>query len=308
MIPAGLQHRIGLGETNNEEDIAVISRPSATALFCISSVDRSSPDTTSPYNFSISKPNNLLSGFFTRMALTEIVLPYYIPNVNVNTSTLNWAYGSSSGQITLSTGFYTAVDLAASLQTQLRTATSNPYLTCAYSQLGQFFISTVTATPLRLTRTSPSFCLWDMLGGTPVWTAGNIVLFGKITRARYTEWIDIVCSQLTDNQHLKDATSSNFTRDILARVYIEGENDQITPVYQVSTSTTATPYNISIPGTYPISIYRQYRNPKQIKWNKIQNLGALKFECYDSRGQPLNIPGLDNVLPDWSMTLLISED
>ena len=65
-----------------------------------------------------------------------------------------------------------------------------------------------------------------------------------------------------------------------------------------------------MPGTYPFTIYRQFKTPKMIKWNKSQPIGNLKFEVYDSRGNLLTMGGAmsDYLAPDWRMTLLVSEN
>jgi hypothetical protein len=70
--------------------------------------------------------------------------------------------------------------------------------------------------------------------------------------------------------------------------------------------------DVAIPGTYPFTIYRKFSMPKQIKWDNTQPLGNLIFEVYDDKGQILSshlgavYP--DSTMPDWRMTLLVSEN
>jgi hypothetical protein len=122
-----------------------------------------------------------------------------------------------------------------------------------------------------------------------------------------------VSSQLTYNQDLKDGSSDPIVRDMIARIYIEDETSPIIPVYKsdVTTGIIMT-QDVAIPGTYPFTIYRKFSMPKQIKWDNSQPLGNLTFEVYDDKGQILSAhlgavyP--DSTMPDWRMTLLVSEN
>ena len=134
-----------------------------------------------------------------------------------------------------------------------------------------------------------------------------------MTRCRYTEYIDIVCSQLTYNQKLKDGSSDPVVRDMVARVYIEDETSNLVPVFDTTApAETVMPYDTVLPGTYPFTIYRKFTMPKQILWNNAQPLGNLTFEVYDDKGQILSshlgavYP--DSLMPDWRITVLVSEN
>jgi len=315
------RHLGASGRIAESEDKAVTVRPSSSALFCVDSADRyanmiaAQNGTTSPYNFIISRNQALLNGFFSRIALTEIVFPYSIPNVNASTKSLKVIYnGGAEVTITLTEGFYTPLQLAAALQTAL-IAVTNPGTTVIYTATGQFVIDVQGGNDLILfspTAGPNDFSLFDLIGGTDDWYgAANQVLTGRSTRCRYTEYIDIVCSQLTYNQELKDGSSDPIVRDILARVYLETENDQVPPLWNTVTNSVIVPYNTAIPGCHPYTIYRQFKTPKQILWNKAQSIGNLKFEVYDSRGTLLsaNTTGMpDFMCPDWRLTLLVSEN
>jgi hypothetical protein len=267
---------------------------------------------TSPYSFQITKNQNIFNGFFNRIALTELVFPYYIPNINPRTNTVSVIYnGGASATLTLTSGFYTPTALATALQNALIPLT-NFGTTVTYNALGRFVIDVGGGNDLILFPTgTDAFGLFDLIGGTADWiNPGAQVLTGKVTRCRYTEYIDIVSSQLTYNQDLKDATTTNgYSRDVLARVYLETENDQPIPVLVGATSTTTLN---TIPGTYPFTIYRQFKTPKQIHWDSTQPIGNLVFEVYDDRGVLLSGNGTgangDFIYPDWRMTLLISEN
>lgn len=313
-------------------DTAVTIRQPSSANFGIDSSDRyasynaraSAP--TGPYQFLISKNESLLNGFFTRIALTEIVFPYYIPNINNKTDMILVSENGGALQtITIPlTGFYSPAALADVLETQLQTALSNPSLSVAYSN-GLFVFKTNTTDTIAFARgnfASPGaklneFQLYDLLNlsgpGLNGLQVASTTQISGVTRCRYTEYIDITCSQLTYNQELKDGSSDPVVRDMIARVYIEDETSPVIPVYQ-----TASPVgpimtsDVAIPGTYPFTIYRKFSMPKQILWNKAQPIGNLQFEVYDDKGQILSAnigpTNPDNTMPDWRMTLLVSEN
>ena len=332
------KHTGASGRLEENQDKAVTVRPSSTAVLAIDSADRYSSlqqsfDTrTNPYDFQITRNQAILNGFFTRIALTEFVFPYYIPNVNCYTNQLYYKInGGATQSITVPIGFYTPDQLAAQVETLLQagglpsaTVVYNPpnttaaptYAPCCFSiETGtadtvQFLRGNTTSLPNSMTSTR-RFQLFDMMALNDD-DATDII--GGTTRCRYIEYIDVVCSQLTYNQDLKDASSDPTVRDVLARIYLETENDQIAPVWDGTGAIV--PATVTVPGTYPVTIYRQFKTPKQILWNKAQPLGNLRFQLYDNRGQPLDaalnaIPDINasnGQMPDWRMTLLVSEN
>jgi hypothetical protein len=307
------------------QDRAVTVRPSSTALFSVDSADRyasqlaSQFGIASPYNFSITRGQSLLNGFFKRIAVTEIVFPYFIPNVNSQTKVIKVIYnGGAEATLTLTEGFYSPPALAAALQTALIPLT-NAGTTVVYNSLGQFVIDVGAGNDLMLFDPSPNsndpnnFGLFDLIGGLDTWfAAASQTLTGKSTRCRFTEYVDIVSPQLTYNQDLKDGSSDPIVRDALCRVYIEDETSPVIPVYQ--TAAPAGPVmtsSVAIPGTYPYTIYRKFPHPKQILWNSTQSIGNLTFQVYDSRGTLLSANSTtmpDYKCPDWRMSLLVSEN
>lgn len=306
------------------EDDTITVRPSSTALFCIDSVDRygtieeRAAGLTSPYQFNIVKNQALLNGFFKRIALTEIVFPYYIPNINSRTDSIQVSEnGGAFSTVTIPVlGFYSPVALATILQTQLITATSNASLTVVYSN-GRFVIATNTADTIAFARGNygglgariNQFQLFDLLNMTPLNTVTSASQTTGVTRCRYTEYIDIVSSQLTYNQKLKDTSSDRIVRDILARVYVETEDNLIQP-YWNGTAEVLT--RNDIPGTYPFTISRKFPMPKQIRWDDTQPLGNVTFEVYDDKGELvssyLGAQFPDYTMPDWRFSLLVSEN
>lgn len=308
---------------DSEEDTITV-RPSSTALFCIDSADRyasiqdRATGTTSPYRFNIVKNQALLNGFFKRIALTEIVFPYYIPNINTRTNSIQVSVnGGAFSTVSIAIlDFYTPSALATALQGALITATSIATLTVGYLD-GRFVINTNSASTLAFGRGNYAglgarinqFQLFDLLNMGPINTVGAVVQTTGITRCRYTEYIDIVSSQLTYNQKLKDASSDKIVRDVLARVYVETEDDLIQPYWNGTAEVIS---QNAIPGTYPFTINRKFPLPKQIRWDDTQPLGNVSFEVYDDKGELvssyLGAQFPDYQMPDWRFSLLVSEN
>jgi hypothetical protein len=116
-----------------------------------------------------------------------------------------------------------------------------------------------------------------------------------------TPFVDIVCTNLTYNQSLKDA-DTGVTRDILCRLFLTPD---------------AFTGNMGNLGSAPILVHRAFPFPKQIKWNADQPIGNLRFQVYDSQGYLVTtadgLTGTNNYqyydadMGDWSMTMLVSE-
>ena len=333
LIAAQLARHHGAKSAEEVEDRAITVRPSATAVFAIDSADRygninalrgGDPLTTllplsSPYQFSISRNQSLLNGFFRRIALTEVVFPYYIPNVNLRTQDLFYdsSITGANQMVSLGQAFYTPTQLAAAVQAALLTDGVTG-VTVVYLD-GKFVVdagagNTIAFTPGNSPPTLPAtsnFQLFDMMGFSAYNSVPAQTQTSRVTRARYTEYLDIVCSQLTYNQDLKDSSTDPTFRDVMARVYLECENDQPLGVYTTLAATAPTTAPNSVPGTYPVTLYRQFKNPKQIAWDPAQPIGNLIFEVYDSHGDllaNLTSVGTQSQFPDWRMTLLISEN
>lgn len=336
VISAQMASRLASFRTSDEDkdEKGTTVRPSSTSLFGIDSADRykdlvsAGTNPTSPYQFTISKNESLLNGFFSRIALTEIIFPYYIPNINNITYQLA-AVIDAGAPVVLDLarvggfGFYTPDALAAAIDAELA-LNGLAGATVGYRE-GRFFIDAGAGHTIRFVRASyvggpriTEFQAIDLLGlnNPQNLTADVRQQTSSVTRCRFTEYIDIVSSQLTYNQDLKDSSSAPVVRDVLARVYIETENDQPIPVIPTGTA-AGTNVDNTIPGTYPFTIYRQFKTPKMIKWNKNQPLGNLQFEVYDDRGvllSPNLLPGAglgtgsDYNMPDWRFTLLCSEN
>lgn len=291
------------------EERGVDIRLPSTALLGVSSVDRYTSLTqrvtnpSTPYDFYIQNRQNFLTGFFTRIALTEFNFTWAIPTINSRCNKIGITDGGvNNAVITVPTGFYTPTTLAAQLQGQVQALGGvwAGFTITANANTG-FFTSTsggvvynwyrVNANPSR----PNAIGLFEMMNWDTTIPPAYIQVSGTPSMI-YTPFIDVVCTQLTYNQEVKDADTGMITRDVLARIYLAGEGLNTDP---------------ELLGSQPFRVYRQFAFPKQIKWNRGQNIaGSLKFELYDSQGYPIANP--DDLInevadPDWYMSLLVSE-
>jgi len=147
----------------NQQNIGQTIRPSSTALLTIDSEDRFNDFVQkraavpgsynySPYDFAITKNQAIMNGFFTRLAVTEVVFPWAIPNINIRTASIVVTYkngasaavtttilptstfnsGVYAGEAYFPIGFYTPAKLAARLQAALRDVTGFAGLDVTY--------------------------------------------------------------------------------------------------------------------------------------------------------------------------------
>lgn len=222
----------------------VITRPSATALLCIDSDDRYSnygqrrTNPTYPFSFQITKNESILNGFFKRLALTEFRMNWTLPNISKawgnNEIVFSWKSGGGSATdsvITLPDAFYGAEELALELQTQIRSANSSLSVINVNiadkddDKIVFFALSTSITFCLKPTTTNSNIRqLIDMINAPPSTLTGyTSEITSGIPDLRATTYIDIVSTQLTYNQKLKDNSSAPITRDMLARIYLDDD-------------------------------------------------------------------------------------
>lgn len=341
-------------QVNRERDIGIsqgqVFRPSSTALLTIDSADRfvdqvqrrdvegwlpsdgvPRPNNYSAYDFTITKNESIMNGFFTRLAVTEVVFPWSIPNINVQTNKMlvdvEIAGVTTTYTITLETGFYTPVQLAAAIEAEVATLdpslagfnmeySTRPYTNCFLYETNSatdIGFRPVSYNSLVYNNDSQVIQLFDLLGFVDGRnTIAQPAQVGNPTLCQFTRYVDIVCPQLIYNQSLKDTSSQRTVRDALCRVYLGDGDDTNTP--------QPNDVNYSPPGCAPTVIYRNFGTPKQIQWQPNQPVaGYLQFQVYDDNGTLLSLSGA-NILDEgdlavtanpglnWSMTMLVSEN
>lgn len=337
-------------------DAGTTIRPSSTAVLTIDSEDRfanyvekrtalDDPKAYnySPYDFALIKNGVLVNGYMTRLAVSEVVFPWVIPNISATTQSIGYTYKVGAGPfttdfLTLNIGFYTPHQLAAAITAQL--ASDVPLLLFAMSYGAPLLGGSAGGVPSFSYSVPPTNSIsfqplvvgdvvgvgskpwtfppttkqmFDLLGFTDTNTQPDIIGTGQATFAQGTRYVDIVCPLLTANQGLPDATSQAISDSALCRIYLG----------DITTSNVANEADVLFapPGTEPTIIYRQFATPKQIAWNAIQPVqGRLRFQVLDDNGQVLTqlfLPPWSDAFPatfpyvssaDWSMTLLLSEN
>ena len=295
-----------------QEKTMTVRFPS-TSAFMIDSVNREDVSlTASSGDFSIVKPMSLNNGFFTRMALQEIVLDFGIPNISSvhgNDTfylTYNIGAGNLNTSVVLPPGWYTVKEALDTLVTQLNASIG----------VGIFqIVSGQGQTSLDMVNPAHTFSI-PSVGPGPVPNDLGAELFAEnqldttprnffyliAPRLLPFRYLDFVCNQLTYNQKLKDNDTSLQSRDVLYRWYFAWDD-----------VTTYDAYDFPIlQGYRPFTQRRLISFPKQIQWTPNMPVGNLNFQVYndtdeivDATQYPSTEGGAEM---EFQMTLLLSED
>lgn len=332
---------LGLGYAPQEEGTTI--RNPSSSLFCVSSADRfqnineKRNYSISPYRFTINKNESLLNGFVSRLALTEVRFNWNLPNVfsSAGTNKIQITSGNQTSVLTLPTGFYTPKTLGIYLNTTWNNTYPNNKLNLSYlSDQGYYVLQDVSGQNIAIApdpgNTSNYKQLYDIMNWAPgSQTVNTTPKNSGIVNLRWTDYIDIVCTQLTYNQDLKDTTTQPSAQDMLCRIYLdesvpsdasymtdftvsqEWDIDPPPPIPTQNQYRNDQPgYGGKNNGCRPCVIYRQFVTPKYIKWSRIAPIGQVQFEVYDDQGRcladfvPLNLLVTQN---DWNITMLASE-
>jgi hypothetical protein len=332
--------QVAYDRTNKGVDI----RNPSTANFLIDSQDRAGYNastvfdlanfapTSASADFTITKPGqNLISGFFTRLAMTEIVLNWNIFNISEalgNNTTGVALISTSTGATTLfpnisiTQGNYTvktALDaLVASMNLNMTpqnlfSVTSNTPVGLAVA--GKKGI--VVAGPWKFSfyRTTPvpaspapfvpnlaqalGFITWDSTN--PPFGPGvhqTILTAYKPNLLAYN-YIDITSPQLASQQKVKDSTTSAFDSiDVIYRWVFA--NDEADP-------SVVDEYGYPIlQGYLPFTSRRYIAFPKQVRWDPLLPIGNLQFQTYTDQETILQYNGVGESF-EFKMLMLISE-
>jgi len=277
-------------------------------------------------NFIINNNQNFNTGYFKRLAVTELDLPFVTPNVNKNNNKL-WLTGGNSNVVAnaaliyceIPEGFYNGTELANIMETTMNSATGfnlpdgtpinfgDPDWTVTYNLDGTFtldnttdyfFVSTGKDTQWDVPSVRGIKTLNDIMGfnyGGPEPALLDQTQTGGVASMSYTRYIDVVSNKLTKFQNAKDGlTQLNNYNGILCRIYLDsGLNNSLLDTE---------PF-----GTRPcINLYREYKNPKFIQWNRNEFVSDIDIKLYDDLGQPLYIP-TKNQGSNFYLTLQLSE-
>ena len=310
---------------------AITTRPSASANFFVDSEDRVNYPTSSPADFTINKNQSLFNGFFNRISVAEVVLNWRIPNVasywGNDTITIENAATTAVFTANFFDGYYSPVDMLQVIAQEINDqaiAAGDPLRLSVLYTSGELQLKTNVGQQMIIYPGVLTSQLFDTnQTNLPISTAYSYVpvILG-------TKYIDIVCSQLTYNQELKDNTTAPVNRDVLYRWYFAYDNvppSYDTIVAQISDGNPAAP--VPYPPTFAevvtdIPMLQGYnyfiarRTPpitRQIRWSPEQPIGQVSFQVYDDQGRLLQ-PSSFGIVPhttfgyDFQMSLLLSED
>ena len=298
------------GTPLNQQNVGTTIRNPSTANLLISSRDRAEFSTTggNPADFTIVKNQNILSGFFTRIAPVEINLDWCIDNISTYWENVFFyvQIGSTEYGYVVPNGQYTT---AGALDTIVAGLNALPGISGSY-------VFSLTTEPsgikdLTLKTTGGSLTNFTIKGvnnaggdvsALPTQLNIKIGVLGNnfpidCPKILPTNYIDFVCPQLTYNQALKDTSTAELEQNIIYRWYFAWDVPEPLDAYG-----------------YPI--YQGYKRfiqrreipfPKQIAWVPNQPIGNLTFQVYNDNGVILN-PKLAVGEMEWEMTLLVSEN
>jgi hypothetical protein len=288
-------------------DRGVPVREASTANLLIDSIDRlfnkpgPSP-TASAADFTITKNQSVLNGFFTRLAVTEVVLDWCIPNVAAEFGNVSLEYVVGSQSYTsppLADGHYTIARILSDLTAVLNAQAISEGLPLTWSVSGDVptngfaTLNAVSSPP----GTSVIFIGNNLQAQLNIrkQVAGNFFPIGCPALLPYT-YLDFTCEQLTYNQDLKDETTNNAGRNTLYRWVLAW--DTPSPVDTLG-------YPI-FQGYEPFRARRYLSFPKQIRWEPNQPLGQMIFQVIGSDGEIIPVAAVEGNM-EWNMCLQVSE-
>jgi hypothetical protein len=283
---------------NKEENGVTIRQPS-TANLMIDSADRQSGQNWS--DFLINRNYSIMNGFFTRIATTEVVLEWCVPNITPS-DTFKFQKTDLSGAIYTITpdspGFYTVEQLLDNIakKTVDLSGTSGVYAEVATSAGGavylEWFDTANPANPVSVAILSSPLQVKLKMTPNDFAIVSEIAPCADLRPYRY---IDFASNQLTYCQDLKDSSTTPNVRDVLCRWYFA---DDVPVQYDA--------YGFPIEMGYkPFRLRRLFNPPKYIKWDNIQPIGQIGFQTYDDEGDLIQSTDPDT---NFLMTLQISEN
>lgn len=277
---------------------AVPIRMPSTANLMIDSADRASG---LPNDFTITKLNSILNGFFTRISTTELVLEWFSPNISPFLGTDVIGVSLSAGPVTnyqAPPSFYTQAQLLDWLAGQLSIITAPTTWSIVLSTpsvpASGGVALLVPSAPVDIVLSGPIADLLnlELAGAQPVNNNAN-PYFSVAGDLRPYRYIDFVSSQLTNNQSLKDASTAPIVRDVLARWYFAYDEPPALDAYGFPI----------LMGYTPFVLRRTFSPPKEIRWETNIPIGQLSFQVYQPNGELAEFDGSSG----WLMTLQVSE-
>ena len=281
-------------------------RSPATANLMLDSADRNLTRNPSCFDFQISRSQPLISGFFSRIGATEVVMEWCENNIKSDLSN-NWITIDLSGvthTVTIPDGKYTvetALKYIAAAFSDISGTTGKNCVAGSLLEGGFAGLLFTPAPPKVLMLDSPlvdalDFKVFDntAVGNLSPLNVPGYFFVPNCPDLRPYRFIDIICEDLTSVQDVKDASTQNYDRNVIVRWYFDED----------------VPENLDAYG-YPILMgytrfcrRRIYNPPKQIKWEQNLQVGNLQFNVYDPDGNQL---APSDTKTNWLMTLQLTE-
>lgn len=274
-------------------------RPPASAHLMVASTDRYAtfedrylyPATSA--NWTTNKLSNLLYGYFTRVAITQLNFEWRIPTIVPDKNDAFVVIFKKAGIETeivavITPGFYDGDELASEIQTTVRNDPNydNTWaFTAVYTGDGAFNFSTALGTQIALSPILDNSTegkiinrFYQIIGANENDSNFSDELVTSPAPMIYTRWVDITSSRLTQFQRVKDGSTLpfNITDNIIARVYASPPNVLVNP-------SSATAPNFSTPWVMTID----YNTPKHIKWEVNQAINNFDIQVFDEYGEAM---------------------
>ena len=272
------------------EKATAIREPS-TANLLIDSIDRT---IGSAAEFTITKKNSLMNGFFTRMAVSEVVLDWAVPNIALeygnNSFSVELETGPVQYTVPLINGNYTIAQILNQIVAALNTAVGSAFFSITGSVTTTGYASLTGTGNFEILASTLATQLGMITGQQAI---GHPIQTPAVLPVTY---LDFACDQLTYNQSLKDETTNEVATNVLYRWVMAWDGPSPVdslgyPIYQ---------------GYQPFRARRILPFPKQVRWESNMPLGQLAFRVIDSTGEIVFIDFPQSQM-EWNMCLLVSE-
>lgn len=279
----------------------------STANLMVDSDDRDQTVYPLCNDFLITKNQSLMNGFFTRVGTTEVVMEWGTFNVTeAYNAAVTYEIAGSSGDFgfLVGPGFFTVQEVLEEMVANFNVSSATTGITWTVARL------VGAGAALTATNTTGAVVSFFVTGTLPLqlYNNGFIGVLGAtgtsgasttfeilpgIADIRPARYVDIVCTQLTNNQSVKDASTAQNVRDVLCRWYFDYDNQN--PVDEFG-------FPILM-GYQPFCIRRIFNPPKQIQWQTNVPIGQMAFQLYRNDGMLQPVDASTNFL----MTLQASE-
>jgi hypothetical protein len=303
---------------------AFTQRAPSTANLMVDSKDRGNAIYPLCNDFLIARDQSILNGFFTRIGVTEVVMDWKTPNVSaaaggIGNNFLTYNVSATAQDLFLPTGFYNVQQSLNAIVRVLNDASggtgASGLVWSVAGLIGSGAVLAVTNTSATIQNFSIAGDIIYQLGAVAVdgVTKTNFIsgvvgpgsgvqvsFLPSRADLRPARYVDIVCTQLTNNQSVKDASTARIVRDVLCRWYFDYDNQGPVDDYGFPI----------LMGYNAFCLRRTYSPPKQIQWQTNVPIGQMVFQLYgngylDGSNRGLQIVNRDT---DFLMTLQVSEN